>query len=167
MSTQASGSVATTASPPTSCTRAIASVQSVTAPVDVGSENSAPNIPSPTRSSNRAVSPTTRSIPIGSARVRSTASVCGCTSACTKKLEDALFDSRRAIVIASAAAVPSSSSDAFATSSPVSSVTTVWKLRIASRRPWLISGWYGVYAVYQAGFSSTLRAITGGVIVPV
>ena len=60
----------------------------------------------------------------------------------------------------------SSSSDALASSKPVSSATIVWKLSSASRRPWLISGWYGVYAVYQAGFSSTLRAITGGVTVP-
>ena len=42
----------------------------------------------------------------------------------------------------------------------------VWKLRSASSRPCEISGWYGVYAVYQAGFSSRLRWITGGVIVP-
>ena len=48
-------------------------------------------------------------------------------------------------------------------SRPVRSATIVWKLRIASSRPWLISGWYGVYAVYQAGFSSTLRRMTGGV----
>ena len=69
--------------------------------------------------------------------------------------------------MASAAAVASSSSDALVTSSPVSSVIRVWKFNSASRRPWLISGWYGVYAVYQAGFSSTLRAITGGGTVPV
>ena len=68
--------------------------------------------------------------------------------------------SRRAIVIASAAAVASSSSEALATSSPVSSATIVWKLSSASRRPWLISGWYGVYAVYHAGSSSTLRWMT-------
>ncbi len=42
----------------------------------------------------------------------------------------------------------------------------VWKFSRASRRPWLISGWYGVYAVYQAGLSSTLRRITAGVMVP-
>ena len=52
-----------------------------------------------------------------------------------------------------------------AISSPVSSETIVWKLSSASSRPWLISGWYGVYAVYHAGFSNTLRAITGGMIV--
>ena len=49
---------------------------------------------------------------------------------------------------------------------PVRSATIVWKLSSASSRPWEISGWYGVYAVYQAGFSSTLRWITGGVSVP-
>ncbi len=48
---------------------------------------------------------------------------------------------------------------------PVRSLTIVWKLMSASRRPWLISGWYGVYAVYHAGFSSTLRWMTGGVMV--
>ena len=68
--------------------------------------------------------------------------------------------------MASAAAVASSSSDALARSIPVRSLTMVWKLRSASRRPCEISGWYGVYAVYQAGFSSTLRWMTGGVMVP-
>jgi hypothetical protein len=45
---------------------------------------------------------------------------------------------------ASATAVASSSSDAFATGSAVRSAMTVWKLRSASSRPWEISGWYGV-----------------------
>ncbi len=75
------------------------------------------------------------------------------------------FDRRRAMLIASAAAVASSSSEELATSRPVSSVIVVWKLSSASRRPWLISGWYGVYAVYHAGFSRTLRWITPGVTV--
>ena len=39
----------------------------------------------------------------------------------------------------------------------------VWKFSSASSRPWEISGWYGVYAVYQAGASRMLRRITGGV----
>jgi hypothetical protein len=43
------------------------------------------------------------------------------------------------IVIASAAAVPSSSSEADAISIPVRSRTTVWKLSSDSRRPWAIS----------------------------
>ena len=77
----------------------------------------------------------------------------------------ALRASRRHIAIASAAAVASSSSDALARSMPVRSATIVWKLSSASSRPWEISGWYGVYAVYQAGFSSTLRRMTAGVTV--
>ena len=39
----------------------------------------------------------------------------------------------------------------------------VWKFSTASNLPWLISGWYGVYAVYHAGFSRMLRTRTGGV----
>jgi hypothetical protein len=37
--------------------------------------------------------------------------------------------------------------DALATSNPVKSMTMVWKLSKLSRRPWAISGWYGVYWV--------------------
>ena len=46
------------------------------------------------------------------------------------------------------------------------SVTIVWNVMRASSRPCEISGWYGVYAVYQDGFSSTLRWMTAGVMVP-
>ena len=49
-----------------------------------------------------------------------------------------------ASVIASAAAVASSSREAPATGSPVRSATIVWKLSSASSRPCEISGWYGV-----------------------
>ena len=84
----------------------------------------------------------------------------------TKRLDAPLGARRRAIAIASAAAVGSSSNDAFASSIPVRSLTIVWKLRSASRRPCEISGWYGVYAVYHDGSSSTLRWMTGGVTVP-
>ncbi len=73
---------------------------------------------------------------------------------------------RRESAIASAAAVPSSSSEAPEVGRPVSSATIVWKFSRASRRPWRSPGWYGVYAVYQAGFSMTLRRMTGGVKVP-
>ena len=102
-------------------------------------------------------------MPTGSARVRSTAIVCGWVSWWTTNRVDGTLASRRAIAIASAAAVASSSSEALVTASPVSSVTIVWKLSNASSRPWLISAWYGVYAVYQAGSSSTLRWMTAGV----
>ena len=44
-------------------------------------------------------------------------------------------------VIASAAAVASSSIEALATSMPVRSEIMVWKFSNASSRPWLISGW--------------------------
>ena len=42
----------------------------------------------------------------------------------------------------------------------------VWKLSSASSRPWEISGWYGVYAVYHDGFSRMPRWMTEGVWVP-
>ena len=83
-------------------------------------------------------------MPIGSARAATTAMVCGCVSASTKNADAACLVERRMRVIASAAAVDSSSIDALAMSIPVRSVTIVWKLRSASSRPWLISGWYGV-----------------------
>ena len=67
---------------------------------------------------------------------------------------------------ASAAELASSRVDALETSIPVRSQIMVWKVSSASSRPWEISGWYGVYAVYQAGFSRTLRWITAGVWVP-
>ena len=80
-------------------------------------------------------------MPIGSARVAITAKVCGCVSESTTNTFDSLFDVRRIRVIASAAAVDSSSSEALAISKPVKSVTMVWKLISASRRPCDISGW--------------------------
>ena len=46
---------------------------------------------------------------------------------------------RCSIVMASPAAVASSSNDALATSMPVRSRTMVWKFRSDSRRPWAIS----------------------------
>jgi hypothetical protein len=48
---------------------------------------------------------------------------------------------RRIRVMASAAAVLSSSSEALAICRPVRSMMTVWKLIKASSRPWEISGW--------------------------
>ena len=105
-------------------------------------------------------------MPSGSARVRTTSIVCGSTSSATKKRVLVDLPMRWQSVIASAAAVASSSIDALAIAMPVRSHTIVWKLTSASSRPCEISGWYGVYAVYQAGFSSTLRRMTPGVCVP-
>ena len=79
-----------------------------------------------------------------SARVRSTSSVCGCTPLETKNTFDFDLAERLASVIASAAAVASSSSEALAISMPVRSAHSVWKLISASMRPCEISAWYGV-----------------------
>ncbi len=100
------------------------------------------------------------------ARVRTTSIVCGRTSSATKKRALVDLPMRRHSAIASAAAVASSSIDAFAIAMPVRSQTIVWKLTSASSRPCAISGWYGVYAVYHAGFSRMLRWMTPGVYVP-
>ncbi len=84
-------------------------------------------------------------MPSGSARVASTARVCGSTSVSTRNTASSpALAARRSSVIASAAAVGSSSRLALATSSPVRSVIRVWNVSSASSRPWLISGWYGV-----------------------
>ncbi len=69
------------------------------------------------------------------------------------------------ILKASAAAVPSSSNEAFETGNPVKSEITVWKFNNDSKRPCETSGWYGVYEVYHSGDSKTFLLITGGVIV--
>ena len=98
--------------------------------------------------------------------MRSTSIVCGWASPATTIVSLLALTLRRASVIASAAAVASSSIDAFAIAIPVRSQTIVWKLTSASSRPCEISAWYGVYAVYQAGLSSTLRRMTPGVCVP-
>jgi hypothetical protein len=106
--------------------------------------------------------------PRGVALVRTTSMVWGSASSSTTKTlapDLAAGAARCAMAMASAAAVASSSMDAFATGRAVRSSTMVWKLSRASSRPWLISGWYGVYAVYQAGFSRTLRRMTAGVTV--
>ena len=108
-------------------------------------------------------------MPSGSARAFSTSIVCAkheratknCAGPSTRSIR--LICTRCSMVIASAAAVASSRSDAFATCIPVRSRTMVWKFSRASRRPWAISAWYGVYGVYQPGFSSTLRRMTLGV----
>ena len=70
--------------------------------------------------------------------------VWGRASASTTNGPCTLGCARRTSVIASAAAVPSSSREALEVGSPVRSATIVWKLSSASSRPWLISGWYGV-----------------------
>ena len=57
---------------------------------------------------------------------------------------EACAPERRHRVIASAAAVASSSIEALAIARAVRSQIMVWKLTSASSRPCEISGWYGV-----------------------
>ena len=44
---------------------------------------------------------------------------------------------------------------------PVSSQITVWYSKIACSVPWLISGWYGVYAVRNSPRERTTSATDG------
>ena len=62
---------------------------------------------------------------------------------------------------ASAATVHPSYPDAFETSMPVSSQMTVWYSKIACSTPWLISGWYGVYAVRNSPRESSTSTTDG------
>ncbi len=141
------------------CTPAIKSVTSVISPVVDGYWNNAPKM---SWSSASAALPTITSKPNCSARVATTSIVCVCTSSAMKNAFALDLATRFARPIASAAAVDSSSNDALAKSRPVRSRVIVWKFNNDSKRPCAISGWYGVYAVYQPGFSSTLRKITCG-----
>ena len=77
---------------------------------------------------------------MGSARVARTASVCGRVSASTTKTSLAEAEERRRSVIASAAAVGSSSRLAPEIGNPVRSQTMVWKFSSASSLPCEISG---------------------------
>ena len=83
--------------------------------------------------------PTSTVSPSGVARVRMTSIVCGWQSALTRKVSLLDLTERLASVMASAAAVASSSMEALAMSRPVRSQTIVWKFNSASSRPWLIS----------------------------
>ena len=82
------------------------------------------------------------SMPRTSARVRTTAMVCGWQRSSTRYARRPLWLETASVkCIASAAAVASSSREAFAISSPVRSDTTVWKVSNASSRPCAISAW--------------------------
>ncbi len=105
------------------CSAAISSVKSRIWPLVPGYWNSAPNTLS---GSNSDGSATITSMPSGSARVLITAIFCGWQAASTKNAPAFDFATRCAMVIASAQAVASSSSEAPATSSPVRSEIIVW-----------------------------------------
>ncbi len=86
--------------------------------------------------------PTRISIPTAAARVFTTAIVCGWQSSATKKaLRPPLPLTAAQRWTASAAAVPSSKSDALAIGRAVRSSIRVWKLSSASSRPCEISAW--------------------------
>ena len=68
----------------------------------------------------------------------------GRVSASTRNTFPLRLAVRRASISASAAEVASSRVEALETSIPVRSQIIVWKVSSASRRPWEISGWYGV-----------------------
>ena len=170
-SVRASRSEAATTSAPAACAQAVTGPRSSRRPNASGDCASTPNRssgpPPPCAAAPRSV--TSTRMPSGSARPRTTATVWGKQSAETRKRRASgrrRACSRNSIVIASAAAVASSSRDALAISIPVRSATAVWKFSNASRRPCATSAWYGVYGVYQPGFSSRLRRITGGVTQP-
>ena len=102
-------------------------------------------------------------MPSGSARVRITSIVCGQHVGVDDEARRRPLPSRRAAPASSPRRRrwPRRAARRSAIARPVRSATIVWKLSSASSRPCEISGWYGVYAVYQAGFSRTLRRITG------
>ena len=138
----ASRSVATATRALTLWAAAMMPLRSPMRPELPGYDTSTPKAPSAISSMLAcARSATITSMPSGSARVATTSMVWGWVSASTmKRSSGALRLSRRSRVIASAAAVPSSSSEALAMPIAHRSVTMVWKLISASRRPWDISG---------------------------
>ena len=139
----ASTSAATATVALAACAASITGPRSRTSPDAPGYCSRTPK--TPVKSVSSVTGATRSSMPSGSARVRSTSRVCGRQSASARKVGPAPRGAtRRARVIASAAAEASSSSDALATGSAVRSQIMVWKFSSASRRPWEISGWYGV-----------------------
>ena len=159
-SVSASRSVATTTGTRRSRARAQNAAGSPRRPSVAGYWMSAPN------AGWSSASPTTTRHPSASARAWTTAIVCGWQSEATKNTSGAEDGATRLqVAIASAAAVASSSRLALLTANPVRSCTIVWNTSRASRRPCAISAWYGVYAVYQHGFSRIFLRITPGVTV--
>ncbi len=119
------------------CSASISAVKSRRWPWVPGYWKIAPKTFSASSSSG---APTITSMSRGAARVRITAMFCGWQFSSTKKARAFDLATRCAMVMASAAAVASSRSEALAISSPVRSLTMVWKFSSASSRPWLISG---------------------------
>ena len=146
INTAASGSVATTTSSFAACAASTSARIERAAPLLPGLEMSSANGRSPSagaaaRASSSVTGAISRAIPSGSVRVLSTSMVCGCVSTSIRsRFPSATLPTACASVTASAAAVPSSRSDALAISIPVRSQIAVWKLISASSRPCAISG---------------------------
>ena len=126
-----------------------------------------PTKPGSAAGSNESGSTSTTCTPSGAARVLTTSITCRCSVFATAIVAPLPTEPAPCLFvthmrIASAAAVPSSSSEHVDTGSPVRSLTTVWYASIASSRPCATSAWYGVYGVYHDGSSSTFRVITDG-----
>ena len=121
--TAASGSVARIDVMPAARAAAKVAVRSRTRPVVDGFCSSSPKAVASACSASTSTS--TTSISSACARVRTTSMVCGCTSCPTRKRRRCPRDCEKAMYIASAAAVPSSSSDALETASPVRSAMSV------------------------------------------
>ena len=120
--TRASGSAATATSACCARARATTAARSGIAPLDPGYWTSTPKHGPSSSPAGR--TSTFRSS--GAARVRTTSMVCGWQSASTRNRFDSAFPTRRAIAIASAAAVASSRSEALASSMPVRSMIICW-----------------------------------------
>ena len=134
----ASKSAATIVTAPAALALAKNSAKSSMRPRVSGYCTNTANNPSHAAGAKVCQSPVITSMPNGSARVTTTSIVCGWQRSETKiALPFGL--PARAKLIASAAAVPSSSSEALETSSPVRSVIIVWKFSKASNRPCAIS----------------------------
>ena len=134
-------SVATTTTIPAAFASSTVGIRSRTSPLAPGYWSRTPK-DSPSRKSMSSGWATATSMSIHRARARMTSMVWGKASVSTQKRRARRRrEIRRAMVMASAAAVPSSSREALEISKPVRSETMVWKLSSASSRPWEISGW--------------------------
>ena len=152
-STWASRSAATVTSAPASFAAEIRPLRSRIRPVDPGLETTTPTSGvSPAAAAKSAAVASLKSTTLtgmSAASARASVTVMDCwwreeSSSTTPPCLAALVLPRAMSCTASATAVASSSRDAPAIGRPVRSCTMVWKFSRASRRPWEISGWYGV-----------------------
>jgi hypothetical protein len=140
MRVRASRSAATTASAPFAFAAEMMSVGSQMRPEDPGYCTKTPKAAGSSAGSVSESGSCRSRMPTASARLARRARVCGKASLSTMKTRSSTLEARRASIMPSTTAVPSSSIEALAVSRPVRSVIIVWKLMSASRRPCEISG---------------------------